>query len=231
MAPAPHTHDPAADRRPLKLRDVLPWDVVARGCVRVGLSPNAISMIGLFAGIASGAALAATSMVETDLGQRLWFLAAVVLVFGRGACNILDGVVAVNANKASPIGLLYNEVPDRVADAAVMIGAGYAVGGTALLGWAAAVVAVFVAYIRVQAVVAGAPTDYAGPMAKPARLVVLLLAAIYTAVTPIDWRPAWGPGGGWGAIDVALAVIIALGLLTAGRRLHRASVALGAGRT
>ncbi len=154
MAPAPRTHDPVADRRPLKVRDALPWDAVARGCVRLGLTPNTISVIGLCLGIASGMALVATAMVGSVLSQRLSFLTAVVLVAGRGACNILDGVVAVNTAKTSPFGLLYNEVPDRIADAAAMIGAGFAVGGTPTLGWAAAGVAVFVAYVRTQAVVA-----------------------------------------------------------------------------
>ena len=42
----------------------------------------------------------------------------------------------------------YNEVPDRIADLIILIAAGFAVGGSPTVGLLAAVVAVFVAYVR-----------------------------------------------------------------------------------
>ena len=41
-----------------------------------------------------------------------------------------------------------NEVPDRIADLIILIAAGFAVGGSPTVGLLAAVVAVFVAYVR-----------------------------------------------------------------------------------
>jgi len=40
--------------------------------------------------------------------------------------NMLDGMVALASGRASKVGELYNEIPDRVSDAAVFIGAGFA---------------------------------------------------------------------------------------------------------
>ena len=48
----------------------------------------------------------------------------------RLIANLLDGLVAVEGGKRTPTGELYNEAPDRIADTAVLVGAGYAVGGS-----------------------------------------------------------------------------------------------------
>ena len=58
-------------------------------------------------------------------------------------------MVAVGSGKASPLGEVYNEVPDRIADPLILIGAGFAAGGSPTLGYVAALLAVFVAYVRV----------------------------------------------------------------------------------
>jgi phosphatidylglycerophosphate synthase len=149
-------------------------------------------------------------------------LLAAVVVPLRGVFNILDGVVAVNENFASPVGELYNEVPDRVSDIAILIGAGYAAGGAAVLGVGAALLAVFVAYVRVQARVAGAAQDYCGPMAKPGRIFLITLTALWLGVAPASSQLAWGPDGSWGVMAAALLVIMVGCVITALRRLLRA---------
>ena len=98
-------------------------------------------------------------------------MAALVLMVARGFCNVLDGVMAIEVGAATRVGALYNEVPDRISDAAVLVGAGYAIGGVPVLGWAAALGAVFTAYVRVQAQVAGASADYRGFFGKPGRMI------------------------------------------------------------
>ena len=97
-------------------------------------------------------------------------------------------MVAFQTGKASPVGELYNEVPDRVSDPAIFIGAGYALGGQPDLGYLAACMALFVAYVRAEGKVAGAHQEYGGPMAKTPRVVVLLLAALYCGLTPEAWQ-------------------------------------------
>jgi phosphatidylglycerophosphate synthase len=57
-------------------------------------------------------------------------------------------MVALASGRDSKVGELYNEVPDRVSDAALFIGAGYAWGGNVVIGYVATILAIFTAYIR-----------------------------------------------------------------------------------
>src|SRR5690348_14657426 len=116
-----------ADRRPIAVRGWRVFGWAARTLAAGGVSPNAISIASLFAGAGAGLALAATAHLE-DGWQRLAWLAAAGLIQVRLLSNLLDGMVAVECGRASPVGELYNEVPDRISDAAVLIGAGYAQG-------------------------------------------------------------------------------------------------------
>src|SRR5439155_6616796 len=158
--------------RPIAVREwgVFRW--LAGRLARGGVYPNAISIMGMVSGIAAGAALAATSPLS-GLEQRLAWLAAGLFIQLRLLANMLDGMVAIECGKASPVGELYNEVPDRVSDAAILIGAGYAAGGDILLGSAAACVALFTAYVRAMGKAAGARNEFCGPMAKQQRMFVI----------------------------------------------------------
>ena len=84
---------------------------------------------------------------------------------------MFDGMVAIETGKASPTGALYNEVPDRVSDAAMFIGAGYGLGGQPPLGYLAACLAVFLAYLRRRAKWPALHKEFCGPMAKAAASV------------------------------------------------------------
>ena len=225
MTSANSTTDTEVERRPLKARS-LPWFKHAALHLDARVTPNMVSVVGLAAGVASGVALSITALIEVEPAQRLVRLAAIVMILFRGACNILDGVLAVETNRMSPLGQLYNEVPDRVSDAAALIGAGYAVGGNPTLGWAAALLAVFVAYVRTQTRLAGAPPDYRGPMAKPMRMVIVALASGYMLLTPAHWHLGFGPDESMGVMTVALAVVVAGCVATAVRRSLRAARAL-----
>jgi len=58
-------------------------------------------------------------------------------------------MVAIASGTASPVGELYNDVPDRFSDAATFIGLGFAAGGYPMLGWIAAILAIMTAYVRI----------------------------------------------------------------------------------
>jgi phosphatidylglycerophosphate synthase len=219
------------DRRPLRARDAGIWIPTAYFLVQRNITPNAVSIIGLAAGIIAGLLFASTSFFEPGILLRMIWLLAVAAVLFRGACNILDGVMAVETGMSTPVGLLWNEVPDRISDGAALIGAGYALGGVPVLGWGAALVAVLATYIRVQCRVAGLPMDYSGPMAKPMRMLVLCGAAVWTAVVPQSWYPGWGPDGEWGVMVPALMLIIAGGVITIIRRTYRAVNILQEGKS
>ena len=102
------------DRRPLRARDAGFWIPTAYFMARRGVTANAVSIIGLAAGIITGLLLASTAYIEPGIHQRIVWLLAVAAVLFRGACNILDGVMAVETGTCTPVGLLWNEVPDRI---------------------------------------------------------------------------------------------------------------------
>ena len=214
------------DRRPLALRKLAIFEAMANGLARTGISPNVISLLGLLCSILAGAALFLSGPLD-GLPRRGMLLAAAIFIMLRGLANILDGMVALAAKKASPVGLLFNEVPDRASDAMTLVGAGYAVGGDPVFGYVAAIVALFVAYVRVQAKVAGAAQDYRGPMAKTHRMFVVTGISLYLCLSPIAWQPVFWPDRGWGLMTAGLIVIIGGGLLTVARRLRSAAAVLG----
>ena len=116
------------------------------------------------------------------LGQPwLAWLCGAVLVQLRLLANVLDGMVAVGRGVASPVGELYNEIPDRVSDTAVFAGIGFAAGSPAL-GWAAALAAMATAYVRATGRAAGGGSDFRGPMAKQQRMALVTALAVFCAV-------------------------------------------------
>ena len=211
-------------RRPLALRQLGCWEWLLRKLADSRITPNQISVLGMIFGIGAGIALFLTASLETGSAlQRTALLGSVGLVILRAACNIFDGVLAVNTGRASRLGLLFNEVPDRVSDVVILIGAGHAVGSLPVLGWAAALGALATAYIRVQVQLAGASADFSGPMAKPARMTLLCLGVGIPALLPVEWWP-WAPlGPGIGLIGASLILISVGTLATTIHRLGRAS--------
>jgi len=213
------TYEPT-DRRPIASRERRVWQKLAAFLAARCVSPNAISVAGMVVGIIAGALLAATGFVENDndwLQRAPWFAAAAGIQL-RLLANMLDGMVAIASQNASRLGELYNELPDRVSDVAIIIGAGYAVGGLPALGYLAACIAILTAYVRAVGKAAGASNLFVGPMAKPHRMFVLTIVALLMAVLPRHWQPSWGDLHA-GFASIGLAFIILGGLLTILRRL------------
>jgi phosphatidylglycerophosphate synthase len=207
-----------ADRRPIATRELAISQRAAAWLVAAGVTANAISVAGMISGILSGAALAATQ-IAPNFAWLGWLLGAVFIQL-RLLANMLDGMVAVRSGQASRVGELYNEVPDRVSDAATFIGLGYALGSHVTLGYIAACMAIFVAYVRAMGKVAGGPQEFCGPMAKPQRMAAATITALICCFLPQAAEmhlPA-----------IALAVIVLGSAVTAIRRLLRISAALHA---
>jgi len=176
------------DRRPLKSRQ---WPAIQRAAASLAarrVTPNAISVAGMVGGVLAGVCLGATSWVPADAPlqwpARLLVLAAAACIQFRLLCNLLDGLVAVEGNMRSPVGEIYNELPDRISDVATLIGAGYALNSHPTLGYLAAVVALLIAYIRAVGKGSGLPYDFAGPMAKQHRMAAMTLACLLVASMP-----------------------------------------------
>lgn len=172
------------NRRPLTTRSA-PWaNALARLVLRAGISPNTISVVSIIFALAGSYALYCWPVGPAAL------IAAAVCVQLRLLCNMLDGMVAVEGGLQSRVGVLYNEIPDRVADSLFIVALGYA-AGAAWLGWLGALAAAVTAYIRVLGGASGLPQDFRGPLAKPQRMFVMtlgcLLAAAEIAVRGSSW--------------------------------------------
>ncbi|MBV8916405.1 MAG: CDP-alcohol phosphatidyltransferase family protein, partial [Acetobacteraceae bacterium] len=130
------------DRRPIAARDWRPIRAAATWLVRQQAAPNGISVAGMAAALLAGTLFALIPAVP-DKARLLWACGAVLIQL-RLLANVLDGMVAVGRGVASRVGELFNEVPDRISDTAVLAGVGHAVGEPAL-GWAAALFAMLTA--------------------------------------------------------------------------------------
>lgn len=206
------------NRRPLASRDAKASQAVAVYLTRLGVSPNVISITSIVFAIAAGSALACTAYC-TRIDVRVWWIAAALLVQLRLLANMFDGMVAIASGKKSPLGELYNEVPDRISDPVILIGAGYAVGSEPTLGYIAALLAMFVAYVRAVGASTEAGQAFIGPMAKPQRMFVITVACVYCGLAPQSWQSI-NATTELGVMGLAICLIIGGCLITVVRRLR-----------
>ena len=186
--PASRDHDvpvtTGSARRPLRTRQRAWAHVVALWLTRQRVPPNAISMTSVL--VAASAALGYLALPGRSRGQQVLLLLAIgIFVQLRLLCNMLDGLVAIEGGMHSTSGDLYNEIPDRIDDVLILAAAGYAVPGIALapvVGWTAAALALFTAYVRLLGGTLGAPQTFMGPLAKPQRMFVVTLASALSIV-------------------------------------------------
>ena len=152
--------EPEVNRRPIASRSAEWAKASAAFLARTRVTPNQISAVSvLFAAI--GAALL---VLKPD---AIGLIGCAAAVQARLVCNLLDGMVAIEGGKKSPVGSLYNEFPDRIADSLFIVALGYAIGWPAL-GWFGALAAALTAYIRVFGGSLGFAQDFRGPMAQAA---------------------------------------------------------------
>jgi phosphatidylglycerophosphate synthase len=203
----------SAGRRPLKSRTTGWAAALTRLLLKTPITPNQISLLGvLFALAGAGAMLLASHQ------PWLW-LAGALSIQLRLLANMLDGLVAVEGQRHAPTGALYNELPDRIEDLALLVAAGYACG-TGWLGWLADVLAVGCAYVRAVGGSLGLGQDFRGPMAKPHRMAALTLGALASGIAGLA-------GETWPVMVWTLAVIAAGTALTIARRTMRIAAKLG----
>src|SRR4051794_29283839 len=112
--------DPALNRRLLASRNTRWANALAGALARRHVSPNAISIAGLVVGSLAGVAFTAPAFIDGPAARACW-LAGAACVHLRLLANLLDGMVAVAAGRTSKLGELFNEVPDRLSDAATLV--------------------------------------------------------------------------------------------------------------
>jgi len=178
------------DRRPIASRDTRWAHASARWLQAQGATPNGISMASIFCSLLAAMCLYCGMHASIWQGRVLLLIAALLIV-ARLVCNLLDGLVAVEGGMQSPGGAVYNDLPDRISDAVTLLGVGYSISAwpwAVDLGWAAALLAVMTAYVRVLGGACGLPQRFSGPFAKQQRMVVIIFAAIMCVGLPVPWQ-------------------------------------------
>jgi phosphatidylglycerophosphate synthase len=192
------------------------FEPIALGMGRLGLTPDALTLIG-FAITVVGAVLVA---------QQLWLLGGVVILLG-GIFDMFDGTLARATGRVSNLGAFMDSVFDRAGEVIVYLGivAGLQAVGVAdgtLLAAAALGSAVLVSYTRSKSeglgFTRGTGMAAVGIMPREVRLIVLsiglVLAGLLGAMPDNSSCPTC-PGGAAMPLGV-LALFIALGIITVG---------------
>ncbi len=182
------------NRRPIAVRSSGWAQHLAQVALKTPITPNQISIISVVA-----AAIGSTAIIAHPAPWSLVLCAALIPV--RLVCNLLDGMVAVEGGRHSPLGALYNDIPDRLSDALVMVALGITSGWPSL-GWAAALLAVGTAYVRMLGGSLGLAQDFRGPLAKQQRMWVAAAGCVLGAI-----EMAWTGASTWSLIG-ALWVLI-----------------------
>jgi phosphatidylglycerophosphate synthase len=168
-----------SNRRPLATRSAGWAKHLSAILVKSNIFPNQISVLSIAPALAGAWMLVAGSLITSPQGA--WMLVLVVVCIQlRLLCNMLDGMVAIEGGKQSSVGVLYNEIPDRIADSLFIVALGYAIA-MPWLGWLGALLAAKTAYIRVLGGASGLNQDFRGPLAKQHRMFAMSLGCLIGA--------------------------------------------------
>lgn len=188
--------------------------------IRIGVTPNVVTTIGLLGNIAAAVVFVVAGMKGCP-GNYNYGLVAIAgaLIIAFSLFDMLDGQVARLGNMASRFGALYDSVLDRYCElltlgaiAYYLICVGMTIG--ALITFLAMVGSVMVSYVRARA--EGLDIECkVGFMQRPERVVVTAIGAIATGITGI-----YNPGAGAMIILlIAMSVIAVFANITAFARL------------
>lgn len=208
--------DPLADRRPLSSRDTRAAQRMAQFLANTSITPNHISAASIVAALIA-CMLFMVSAHLAGWSSSLCYLLAAVACQLRLLCNLMDGMVAIEAGKQTADGAVWNELPDRIADIAIFVGVGFAIAWPSL-GWAAAGLAVLVSYVRELGKGIDGVVDFSGPMAKPHRMALITGVAVLAAIINVlPVKIAGGDAAVW-LLSASLGAIVVGCIITVFRR-------------
>jgi phosphatidylglycerophosphate synthase len=149
-------------------------DAAVRFCVRHGIHPDAISYFSVVTSL-----IAAVCFWRS--GATRWLLIiAPLFCYLRLWLNMLDGLVAFAAKKASRRGEILNDLPDRVSDIVIFVGVAHSGLMNPVIGYWAAIFAVLTSYVGLFGQALGVQREFSGIMSKPWRMVALHVGAWLT---------------------------------------------------
>jgi CDP-diacylglycerol--glycerol-3-phosphate 3-phosphatidyltransferase len=183
------------------------FEPIALGMGRLGLTPNALTLIG-FAITAAGAVL---------VGAQAWIVGGIV-VFVGGVFDMFDGTLARATGQTSKFGAFMDSTFDKAGEILVFLGCIYAlansnVGSVPVLVAAAAMgAAIMVSYTRAKSDALGYSSGMGlaavGVMPREVRLVIISLGIVLT-----------GTSIGISSLELALGVILVGSVITVIQRI------------
>lgn len=211
------------------LEKLRPWfkrliNPVAKGMVKIGLTANAVTVIGA----------AGTTIVGIATGITGWLFWGALAMTLLVIFDSLDGSVAKLTNGGTHFGAFLDSTLDRVADWAVLLGviiyffmrnctallAESRYDVVALVGMGAAIYAIMTSfvtsYIRARAESVGAEAK-GGIATRSDRLTIILVGMAISGLTHQD---AW--------LMATMCVLALLGTITVGQRIHEARISIEA---
>ncbi len=201
-------------RRPIAAIFRRTANAATRFCVRHGIHQDAVSYSSILAALVA-------AVCFWSSGQNRWLLlVGPLFCYLRLWLNMLDGMVAVAAGKASLRGEILNDLPDRVSDILIFVGVAHSGLMNPLVGYWAAIFAVLTAYVGLFGQALGVQRQFGGIMSKPWRMVAIHIGAWLSF---FDDRRSFA---GFTLLDLTCFIIIAGCLQTIVVRLKRITVAL-----
>ncbi|MFX1565832.1 MAG: CDP-alcohol phosphatidyltransferase family protein [Promethearchaeota archaeon] len=154
--------------------------LIARGCIRLRLSPNMVSVLAFFF-----ACLAALLLTLYH-----WVLVYGLLVFIGGVFDGVDGEVARQTNQVTIAGGFLDSLLDRIADVIVLLPFLWVPNPFPQLGpswwWVSVAITgvLLVSYARSRALSAGVTDTDVGLAARSERLFILVLTSLIAVLYP-----------------------------------------------
>ena len=192
--------------------------------IRIGITPNIVTTIGMLGNIAAAAVLIAAGIKAQQGGGADFTLVTIAgaLIIGFSLFDMLDGQVARIGGMASTFGAMYDSVLDRYCElftlgglAFYLIGCGNATG--AILTFLALVGSIMVSYVRARA--EGLDIECKiGFVQRPERVVVTSVAALAAGITGLS-LPATSTFDPNIILVVAMAIIAIFANMTAFARI------------
>jgi len=151
----------------------------AKAAHKMGLTPDAISVIGI-----ALAFLSALAYAEWQ-NRPAYLLIATALLLLSGFCDALDGVLARLYQQTTTFGGFLDSLGDRYADAVVYMGVIVGELCNVLWGLIALTGSLLVSYSRARAEAAGVKMESIGLAERAERMIVLAVASLVA----FFWQP------------------------------------------
>ena len=161
-------------------------DPLVRGLIKIGFTPNLVTVIGLLLniGVAVIFILGGEEGNRGDLSYVGW---AGALILFAGLFDMLDGQVARLGNMSSVFGALFDSVLDRYSELFMFLGICYYLVAhhyffSSLVAFIALIGSIMVSYTRARSEGLGIQNK-GGMMQRPERVILIAVAALACGIT------------------------------------------------